>query len=442
MAGKGVVRSIKNYAKGFSDVQIKVREATSNDSTGPSGSLMNEIAQLTYNEHDFVEVMDMLDRRLNDKGKNWRHVFKALLLLDYCIHVGSENVVLYAKENIYVVRTLKEFQHVDDSGKDVGHNIRQKAKEITSLLLDDQRLKEERRSRTQLQDRMAVVGDYMSDVLFRNKDYQQENDVYRNPGYLDEDRDLKKAIEASKIQAEQESRQRGEGTEEDLQRAIRESEQEAREMERRRKEALDKENEKNLFEQQSFQPFPVQQSSNSFFNPYSQQAAQPTGMSFSEPIQQQYNPYRDYNGFQLQAQMTGFQAPQMTGYSTQISSYSTPSYPTPQTTDFQTPQTSSYQMPPSMSYQTGYQTQQTTGYQMFQTTGYQVPQTMSFQTPQMTGYSTQTTMTADQTNPFRMSNQVGIHMNKREVADSSNPMLQNRDNGIDIFGATNNVRIS
>lgn len=50
MAGKGVVRSIKNYAKGFSEVQIKVREATSNDAWGPSGALMNEIAQLTFNE--------------------------------------------------------------------------------------------------------------------------------------------------------------------------------------------------------------------------------------------------------------------------------------------------------------------------------------------------------------------------------------------------------
>jgi hypothetical protein len=47
---------------------------------------------------------------------------QALLLLDYCLHVGSENVVLYAKENIYVVKTLKEFQHVDETGKDVGAN--------------------------------------------------------------------------------------------------------------------------------------------------------------------------------------------------------------------------------------------------------------------------------------------------------------------------------
>ena len=30
--------------------------------------------------------------------------------------------MLYAKENIYVVKTLKEFQHVDDAGKDVGFN--------------------------------------------------------------------------------------------------------------------------------------------------------------------------------------------------------------------------------------------------------------------------------------------------------------------------------
>jgi len=37
---------------------------------------MNEIAQMTYSQNEFVEVMEMLDKRLNDKGKNWRHVFK------------------------------------------------------------------------------------------------------------------------------------------------------------------------------------------------------------------------------------------------------------------------------------------------------------------------------------------------------------------------------
>ena len=64
----------------------------------------------------------MLDKRLNDKGKNWRHVFKSLTLLDYCLHAGSENCVMYFKENLYIVKTLKEFQYLDEFGKDQGAN--------------------------------------------------------------------------------------------------------------------------------------------------------------------------------------------------------------------------------------------------------------------------------------------------------------------------------
>lgn len=30
--------------------------------------------------NDFVEIMEMLDKRLNDKGKNWRHVFKVSVM--------------------------------------------------------------------------------------------------------------------------------------------------------------------------------------------------------------------------------------------------------------------------------------------------------------------------------------------------------------------------
>lgn len=71
---------------------------------------------------DFFEIMDMLDKRLNDKGKNWRHVLKALKVLDYCLHEGSENVVVWAKDNVYIVKTLREFQYVDEEGRDQGLN--------------------------------------------------------------------------------------------------------------------------------------------------------------------------------------------------------------------------------------------------------------------------------------------------------------------------------
>jgi epsin len=66
--------------------------------------------------------MDMLDKRLNDKGKNWRHVLKSLKVLDYCLHEGSELVVTWARKNVYLIKTLREFQYVDEDGRDVGQN--------------------------------------------------------------------------------------------------------------------------------------------------------------------------------------------------------------------------------------------------------------------------------------------------------------------------------
>ncbi|RKP38393.1 hypothetical protein BJ085DRAFT_11605, partial [Dimargaris cristalligena] len=148
----------KNYTKGYTEIQMKVRNATSNDPWGPSGTQMAEIAEATNNNHDFIEIMDILDKRLNDKGKNWRHVFKALVLLDYCIQCGSDNVANYASQNLYIVKTLKEFQHKDESGKDQGANVRQKAKEITTLLEDEERLREARSNRSQLKNRMKGRG--------------------------------------------------------------------------------------------------------------------------------------------------------------------------------------------------------------------------------------------------------------------------------------------
>jgi epsin len=48
---KGALRVAKNYTKGYSDTQAKVREATSNDAWGPSGTQMNELAQMTFNQY-------------------------------------------------------------------------------------------------------------------------------------------------------------------------------------------------------------------------------------------------------------------------------------------------------------------------------------------------------------------------------------------------------
>jgi len=60
--GKGALRVAKNYTKGYSDTQAKVRDATSNDPWGPSGTQMNEIAQLSYNQCVIVRPREQLTR--------------------------------------------------------------------------------------------------------------------------------------------------------------------------------------------------------------------------------------------------------------------------------------------------------------------------------------------------------------------------------------------
>ncbi|KAJ3601270.1 hypothetical protein NHX12_032243 [Muraenolepis orangiensis] len=148
-------RQVKNMVNNYSEAEIKVREATSNDPWGPPSTLMSEIADLTFNVVAFTEVMGMIWKRLNDHGKNWRHVYKALTLLDYLVKTGSERVAQQCRENIFTVQTLRDFQFTDRDGRDQGVNVREKAKQLVGLIRDEEKLKQERSQALKTKERMA-----------------------------------------------------------------------------------------------------------------------------------------------------------------------------------------------------------------------------------------------------------------------------------------------
>lgn len=153
---------MKNIVNNYTDAEIKVREATSNDPWGPPSSLLMEIADLTFNVVAFTEVMGIIWKRLNDHGKNWRHVYKALTLLDYLIKSGSERVAQQCKENIYAIQTLRDFQYIDRDGQDQGMSVREKSKQLVALLRDDEKLKQERSQALKTRERVAGSGGYGS----------------------------------------------------------------------------------------------------------------------------------------------------------------------------------------------------------------------------------------------------------------------------------------
>ncbi|XP_034396467.1 epsin-3 [Cyclopterus lumpus] len=158
MTTSALRRQVKNIVHNYSEAEIKVREATSNDPWGPSSSLMSEIADLTFNVVAFAEVMGMVWKRLNDSGKNWRHVYKALTLLDYLLKTGSERVAQQCRENAFTIQTLRDFQYVDRDGRDQGANVREKARQLVCLLRDEERLRQERSQALKTKERMAGGG--------------------------------------------------------------------------------------------------------------------------------------------------------------------------------------------------------------------------------------------------------------------------------------------
>ena len=154
--------------------------------------------------------------------------------------------MVYFRDNLYVIKTLKEFQYVDEEGKDQGANVRQKAKDITNLLQDEARLRHERRDRAMMRDRMTRgrngAGEEEDEGERRRS--QSVPSRRRNGGNREDD-DLRKALEESKrTAAEEQARQRLTAEERDLQQAIKLSEEE----EAKRMKAVEDANAASLFD--------------------------------------------------------------------------------------------------------------------------------------------------------------------------------------------------
>ncbi|KAK2757664.1 hypothetical protein FQN54_004633 [Arachnomyces sp. PD_36] len=305
-----VVRSVKNVTKGYSSVQVKVRNATSNDPWGPTGTDMSEIAAMTFNNpSDFYEIMDMLDKRLNDKGKNWRHVLKSLKVLDYCLHEGSELVVTWSRKNVYIIKTLREFQYIDEEGRDVGQNVRVAAKELTSLILDEDRLRNERSDRKLWKSRISNVDEGIPGIAGGSEPARRPDRRERRHRPNDEeDTEYRLAIEASKHEAEEEKRRRENAArttddDDDLAKAIRLSKEE----EELRRRELEESNAASLFDDTPVQPTPAQPTG--YNQGYQQQGAVDW---FGNPVDQQQPMTTGFLNNQY-SQATGFQQ-QPTGY--------------------------------------------------------------------------------------------------------------------------------
>uniref|UniRef100_M8BLY4 Epsin-2 n=1 Tax=Aegilops tauschii TaxID=37682 RepID=M8BLY4_AEGTA len=178
----------------------KILDATSNEPWGPHGSLLAEIAQATHNYHEYQMIMNIVWKRVSDTGKNWRHVYKGLIVLDYLVAHGTERVIDDIREHSYQISALADFQYIDSSGRDQGSNVRRKSQSLVSLVNDKERILEVRQKALATRDKyrsaFATSGPHRSPGGYDNDRDRYEGGRYDNrngygrerDGYRDDDR--------------------------------------------------------------------------------------------------------------------------------------------------------------------------------------------------------------------------------------------------------------
>lgn len=161
-------------------IEQKILDATSNEPWGPHGSVLADLAQATRNYQDYKMIMNVVWRRIHDTGKNWRHVYKALTVLEYLVAHGSDRIIDEIREHAHQISTLSNFQYVDSGGRDQGGNVRRKSQSLVALVNDREKLQEVRQKATSNKDK------FQSPISASNASRPGYGDRYGN-GYKDDD---------------------------------------------------------------------------------------------------------------------------------------------------------------------------------------------------------------------------------------------------------------
>ncbi|XP_006660406.2 epsin-3-like [Oryza brachyantha] len=128
--------------------ELLVQEATNNDaSVGPDARTLACIADAAFDMDDYWRIAAVLRRRMARAAdwKEWRPVYKALVVLEFLLTHGPDEVPRDFLPDIAALRDLRGFTHIDDRGFDWGACMQRRCDSVLALLTDADRLRDARR---------------------------------------------------------------------------------------------------------------------------------------------------------------------------------------------------------------------------------------------------------------------------------------------------------
>eukprot|EP00850_Spirogloea_muscicola_P009773 SM000055S18307 [mRNA] locus=s55:637648:641843:- [translate_table: standard] len=201
-AVRDIQREVNKNILNVSEIEQKVLDATNDEAWGPHGTAMLEIAQASRRYSDFQKIMAIIWKRLAEREKNWRHMYKALTLLEFLVAHGSEKVIDEFRESTYQIKGLVNFQYVEPNGKDQGMNVRKKAQTILALLQDTEKIREVRAKASANKDKyggISSTGHRGRGTSYESGGSRYDGDDFEDAakGYGSSDRDRYGASEGS-----------------------------------------------------------------------------------------------------------------------------------------------------------------------------------------------------------------------------------------------------
>ncbi|KAL5231434.1 hypothetical protein ABZP36_030210 [Zizania latifolia] len=127
--------------------ELLVQEATNNEAGIPDARTLACISDATFDMDEYWRIAAVLRRRMAnaDDWKEWRPVYKALVVLEFLLTHGPDELPRDFLPEIAALRDLRGFSHVDDRGFDWGACMQRRCDSVLALLTDAERLRDARR---------------------------------------------------------------------------------------------------------------------------------------------------------------------------------------------------------------------------------------------------------------------------------------------------------
>ncbi|CAN0904724.1 Epn2 [Linum grandiflorum] len=110
-------------------------EATNNDPWGPDAKTMTKIAVASFGVDAYCRIVEIIHKRLDTVDwKQWRQSYKTLVLLEFLMTHGPEELANEFHNDIDIIEELGTFQFIDEKGFNWGMNMQKRADNILGLL--------------------------------------------------------------------------------------------------------------------------------------------------------------------------------------------------------------------------------------------------------------------------------------------------------------------